>query len=186
MSHSAKQTDERLPEDRDEQFGLLLAGCHSDLFGFIFSLVQHRDDAEDVYQNAVMVMWREFDRFELGTNFAAWATTVAHNVARTYLRKRRRAAITFSDDVLDAIAAAHASRQASSDSDTADALRGCLGKLRQRDRALVDSCYAPDRDFEKIAAEHNRSVPAVYQAICRIRKALYQCVKRELSQGYAR
>ena len=68
---------------RVRQFGELLAECHRDLFTFIYSLVQHHADAEDVYQQVAVVLWKKFDTFEIGTNFAAWATTVAHNVAPT-------------------------------------------------------------------------------------------------------
>lgn len=167
---------------RARQFGDLLAECHGDLFGFIFSLVQHRDDAEDVYQQVAMVLWKEFDNFELGTNFAAWATAVAHNVARAFIRNRRRKAITFSDDVLDAIAAAYNEKRSWPSSDTADALNECIEKLSQKDRSLVERCYSEDRDFAAIAAEDNRSIGAIYQAISRIRKNLYSCVKRTLSR----
>ena len=166
---------------RTRLFGELLAECHGDLFAFIYSLVQHHADAEDVYQQVAIVLWEKFDTFEVGTNFAAWATTVAHNVARDFIRSRRRNAITFSDDVLDAIAAAYSAKKHWDNSSMVDALDHCLQRLSERDRRLVERCYAPNRDFGVIAKEENRTIGAVYQAICRVRKNLYQCVQRKIS-----
>lgn len=171
---------------RGRRFGELFADCHESLFAFIYSLVQHHADAEDVYQQVAVVLWEKFDTFENGTNFAAWATKVAHNVARDFIRSRRRNAISFSDDVLDTIAAAYSARQQRDNSDMKDALDRCLQKLPEKDRILVERCYAPNRDFGAIAIEENRTIGAIYQAICRIRKNLYRCVQRRASQEGSR
>lgn len=173
---------EELAMTRIQQFGELLAEVHCDLFAFIYSLVQHHADAEDVYQQVTLVLWEKFDTFEIGTNFASWATTVAHNTARGFLRSRKRNAATFSNEVLDAIAAAYRASQGWGSTDTSDALAQCLKKLSERDRRLVEKCYSPGRDFSNIAQTENRTVGAIYQAICRIRKSLYVCVKRTMAQ----
>ena len=175
-------TEDNAKHGRVRVFGELLAECHTDLFGFIYSLVQHHADAEDVYQQVAIVLWQKFDSFEIGTNFAAWATKVAHNVARDFIRSRRRSALTFSDEVLDAIAAAYAAKRCWGSDDASDALNRCLKKLPDKDRNLVERCYSPNRDFAAIAEREGRSIGAIYQAICRIRKNLYACVQRTLSQ----
>lgn len=175
------QADEA-DSDRVKVFGELLAECHRDLFGFIYSMVQHHSDAEDVYQQVALVLWRKFDDFELGTNFAAWATKVAHLTARDFIRTRRRNAMTFSDDVLEAIASTYDPNKSWRSADTSDALASCIKKLSAKDYTLVQQCYAPGRDFNQIAEQHGRSVGAIYQAISRVRKNLYQCVKRTLAQ----
>ncbi|TWT35277.1 ECF RNA polymerase sigma factor SigE [Posidoniimonas corsicana] len=168
--------------ERVRVFGELLAECHRDLFGFIYSMVQHHSDAEDVYQQVALVLWRKFDDFELGTNFAAWATKVAHLTARDFIRSRRRNAVAFSDEVLEAIASTYNPGKSWRSDDTSDALSTCLGKLPAKDRKLVEQCYSPGRDYGRIAQQHGRSVGAIYQAISRVRKSLYYCVKRTLAQ----
>ncbi|TWT75522.1 ECF RNA polymerase sigma factor SigE [Posidoniimonas polymericola] len=168
--------------ERVQVFGELLAECHRDLFGFIYSMVQHHSDAEDVYQQVALVLWRKFDEFELGTNFAAWATKVAHLTARDFIRTRRRHAVAFSDEVLEAIAATYNPGKAWRSDDTSDALSVCLKKLPPKDRALVEQCYSPGRDYNQIAEQQGRTIGAIYQAISRVRKSLYHCVKRTLAQ----
>lgn len=184
-SKSSFPGDSESDSKRLEVFGELLAECHRELFGFIYSLVQHHADAEDVYQKVAILLWEKFDTFEIGTNFAAWATTVAQYTSRDFIRSRRRNAITFSDEVIDSIAAAYTSRQTWGIADTSEALETCLQKLPEKDRRLVEGCYSQNKSFASIAKEENRTLGAIYQAICRIRKNLYACVKRTLAQeGY--
>ena len=54
-----------------------------------------------------------------------------------------------------------------------DALRGCLKKLPENDRHLVDRCYGDSRQSFKTAAEElGRPINTVYKALNRIRRAL--------------
>ncbi|MCA9260621.1 MAG: sigma-70 family RNA polymerase sigma factor, partial [Planctomycetales bacterium] len=171
----------REPTDRVRTFATLLDQHHRGLFAFVRALVPHYADAEDVYQQVALVLWKKFDDFEIGTNFRAWSAQVARNTARDFLRSQRRLAPCFSDDFLEALAAAHIERSGDEERFRAEALQRCLDKLSHRDRKLVDECYAPDRDFSAIAKSQNRSIDAIYQAISRIRKNLARCVRRSLT-----
>ena len=42
------------------------------LRGFAMSLIPNRADAEDVLQQANLILWRKFGQFQIGTNFFAW------------------------------------------------------------------------------------------------------------------
>jgi len=44
---------------------------------FILTLVPNVADAEDIYQETVYVMWDKISTFEIGTDFVAWAVTIA-------------------------------------------------------------------------------------------------------------
>ena len=55
--------------DRYEQFTGLLARHHAPLLSFILSLLPHWADAEDILQQASVVMWRKFGDFQEGTSF---------------------------------------------------------------------------------------------------------------------
>ncbi len=174
------------PDDQTIQklkaFGELLAGCHRDLFAFIYALVQHHADAEDIYQQVTIVLWEKFEQFELGTNFQAWAFKVAHLTALDFMKRRRRNAILFSNEVLEAIATTYNGQKSWGNERTTDALASCLGKLSDRDRDLVHRCYSDGSRFASIAKEENRSIDAIYQAISRIRKNLYLCVQKTLAK----
>ena len=46
--------------DSSAEFARLLREAHRELFGFIFAMLQNRADAEDVYQQTALVLWRKF------------------------------------------------------------------------------------------------------------------------------
>lgn len=179
--HLASGDDLGDDAERTDRFAGLLHECRQDLFAFIFSLVQHRADAEDVFQQTTLVLWSKFDEFIPGTNFAAWSTRVAHLTARDFLRSRRRSIPCFSDELLESIASAYRPLGRDGHATRSEALAQCLEKLSRKDRGLVELCYSRERNFVEIAKSEQRSVGAVYQALCRIRKNLYRCVCRALA-----
>src|SRR5690242_7471379 len=92
--------------DRDgvAEFARLIRESHRELFGFIFAMLQNRADAEDVYQQTALVLWKKFAEFTPGTNFTGWAIRVAQFEIKDYVKAQRRRKVFFNDAILDAIA----------------------------------------------------------------------------------
>lgn len=180
MSHPEREEIDASNE-LAEQFAELLRSNHRQLFVFIYSLVQNRADAEDVYQQTTLVLWKKFSEFTPGTNFGAWAARVAHLTARHFIRTRRRHRVYFSDGMLELMADSYSPPSSQASEVRMDALARCLEKLPRRDRQLVGSCYAEESGVAAFAKATNRTVPAIYQALYRIRKALLACVERSLA-----
>ena len=57
------------------------------VYGYILSLVPNWADADEILQETNIRLWEEFEKFQPGTNFAAWAIRVAHFQVLTW-RKR--------------------------------------------------------------------------------------------------
>jgi RNA polymerase sigma-70 factor, ECF subfamily len=167
--------------DRSTIFAELLLQSRRDLFGFIYSLVQNLPDADDVYQDTALVLWQKFDDFTLGTNFSAWAMRVAQLRVLKLADAKRKQRLYFSDKLLESIADAFQRETVGEGSQRAEALANCLGKLSEKERQLITRCYAPDRNYAEIARSEGRTIGAIYQAINRIRKALFACVERSLA-----
>jgi RNA polymerase sigma-70 factor, ECF subfamily len=163
------------------EFARLLGEAHRELFGFIFAMLQSRADAEDVYQQTALVLWRKFSDFTPGTNFVAWSIRVAQLEIKDFVKARRRRKVFFNDTILEGIAAAYQAKSEDLQSERLEALTRCMEKLSDRDRNLLKQCYAVDRDYKKIAIAHGKTMAAIYQAIGRIRKALYQCIQRTMA-----
>jgi RNA polymerase sigma-70 factor (ECF subfamily) len=167
--------------DRVVEFGRLLREAHRELFGFIFAMLQNRADAEDVYQQTALVLWKKYSEFKPGTNFIAWAIRVAQFEIKDYVKARRRRKVFFSDAVLDAIAVAYQAEPDDLRARRMEALATCLEKLSDRDRRMLKQCYSVDRDYKKIAVAEGKTIAAIYKAISRIRKALYHCIQQTLA-----
>ena len=59
------------------------------LFGFAMKLTKNREDAKDLMQETLMRSFSKRDRFNDGTNFKAWMTTIMYNSFVNHYRKRR-------------------------------------------------------------------------------------------------
>jgi len=72
------------------KFNHNLAQIQNLLFAFAMKLTNNnREDANDLYQETVMRAFASKDRFEEGTNFKAWSTTIMRNCFINEYRKRR-------------------------------------------------------------------------------------------------
>ncbi len=69
---------------------------------YAHSLTRNHDEANDLVQNALVMILRKHDRFQEGSNFKSWATTVVHNVWVNTIRHSVREAelIMFTDSSL--------------------------------------------------------------------------------------
>jgi len=67
------------------------------LLGFALKLTGNNTDADDLYQDTLVRIYLNFDRFEPDSNFKAWAITIMRNVFINNYRKkvRRRAIVSY-------------------------------------------------------------------------------------------
>ena len=68
-------------QDRDhrrEEFVRLFQRHERGLYRYILSLVLNVAAAEEISQNTGLQLWEEFGRFDLNTDFGAWARTIAY------------------------------------------------------------------------------------------------------------
>jgi len=170
---------------RINEFLSLYARHESRIHTFILSLLPNWNDAEEVSQETAMVLWSKFDEFLPGSSYFAWACQIARFEVSRYLRQQHRDRLTLSDEILDAVTRATiamddelAARQ--------QALAICVDKLPAKDRQLLELRHRHKRKAEEIASDVGRSIHAVYKAMKRIRRVLYDCVTAALAKhGYS-
>ena len=166
---------------RRDAFARLFAKYDRWLYGYLVTLLGSSADAEEVFQEVCVVVWRMYDQFELGTDFVKWVGVIAYNQVRKFRRTTRRVGFQLSDETCQRLAA-DAARGADLFEFRRDALRKCLAKLTPSDRQLVQRCYSDvQANFNAIAAELNRPANTVYKALNRIRKVLHDCIDRTLA-----
>lgn len=164
----------------DEAFSELVRQNQAQIYGYIYSLVHNAADTDDVLQGTLMSLWKRFDDFERGTDFCAWAIATARFEVLKFNQANKRAN-TFSEDLIERIAA-HFTADAAADSAQSEALRACLEDLSPADRQLLDSRYFDNKRVKDIAANLNRSERSLSNSLARIRKWLFECVRRRLAQ----
>jgi RNA polymerase sigma-70 factor (ECF subfamily) len=159
-------------------FVRLLTQHERRVYGYILRMVPNWCEADEVLQETNIRLWEEFDRFEPGTDFAAWAIRVAHYQVLTWRKRRDRSRLVFSEEAIQAIAA-------ESDALAPDvrnaALSECLKQLTSRNRDLILSCYAEGSTIRRVAEDLQRSAESVYKAVQRIRLTLHVCIEQKLA-----
>jgi RNA polymerase sigma-70 factor (ECF subfamily) len=166
-----------------DEFVRLLAAHQRRVFVYIAGLVPTAADADEILQETNLVLWREFARFRPGSNFAAWACTVAMYQVLAWRKKRardRRDRVDFSEAFLEAVATEAAS-SADALEERSAALAGCIDRLPPAHREMLHQRYGEGRGVEDIAGSAGRTVEAVYRALSRIRATLHECVTRKLA-----
>ncbi|HZY85458.1 MAG TPA: sigma-70 family RNA polymerase sigma factor [Gemmataceae bacterium] len=152
------------------------------LYAYVLALLPNRADADDVLQEASLVMWDKFDARRPPADFAAWGCRIAYFKVLDFCKKRQRSRVRFSQAMLDRIAETAAEQAATLQLDERrEALADCVEKLSPRERDLLARRFTEGASVESIAAGAGRSADAVYKALAKIRQALFECVTRRLA-----
>lgn len=152
------------------------------LYGYLMTLLGNPEDAEDVMQEVSVVMWREHQNFELGTNFTGWLSVIAYHQVQKFWRQRKRKAAYLDVAVIEQLASV-----VSKDREVVDIRRQflgeCLERLPAQDRNLIESVYGSEGPgkIRRHARETGVDEAGFYRALARIRRALFNCVQRKLA-----
>ena len=169
------------PPDRAEEFVFLLARHERQLGAYVMTMVPAPHDADDILQEAKVVMWRHFGNFELGTNFGAWARRIAFNQVLAHRKRRQRDRLDFSENFLRTVAE-EAETQADHLEMRERLLQECVAKLPAEHREALHLRYHENLDLDEMAERLDRTVGALYRLLSRIRSVLHECVSKSLTR----
>jgi len=164
----------------DEQFHRLVAGNQCALYRYIATMVPHAADTDEVLQETNLAIWQNADSFIPGSNFRAWAFRIAYHRVLRYRDQKRREAKMFGGELVAMLADEVQAHSAVLDA-RSQALAFCLKRLAPSDRTLLARYYQAGVRAADIARQLHRPVNSIFKAMCRIRKALMQCITRRMS-----
>ena len=165
----------RQPVD-GEAFTRLLLQNQKRVAGLIFSLVPRGTAAAEVLPETCAVMWRKFGEVQPGTDFGAWALRIAPFQVMSDYARQKRAQARLSDETIETIADTLAEARWAS-SDRAEALRSCVGQLKEREFELVQRGYHAAENVDEIATHLGRTVHGVCKALARLPVRRPACVQ---------
>ncbi|MAT71774.1 MAG: hypothetical protein CMJ58_19880 [Planctomycetaceae bacterium] len=166
--------------DRHDEFLRLFSQHSRRVYEFIATLVICAADAEEVFQDTCVVLWKKFESYDPEGSFYAWACKVAY-LEVLHLRRSRKRLQVMSDEVLTLLADELLSRSQEA-GDRQRALEECLEKLQRSEHELVQQRYYLQRRPKEIAASQNASVHSVYRSLARLHGALRECVGRVMTR----
>ena len=147
------------------------------LRGFVVSLVSDYSLVDDVVQETFLVVSAKAGQFQRGSNFRAWAWTIARYKVLQTLQKVPKAEQRLSDEVIESLCATEASEEWPAE-DQLRQLAECVRELAPKARQAVELRYQQAHKPPEIARLMGWTVDAVHVALSRARVALRDCVQR--------
>ena len=166
-------------QEQTDRFVELLTQIQVPLLLYVRSLMPGEPAVRDVVQNTNATIWQKHHDFELGTNFKAWAFSIArYEVLNHRKQQARDGRLVFSDDLMQMITAEMIAYEEDTQS-LLEALQRCLNKLRPQDRDLIDYRYAGQGNLEEYARKVGRSAGGLKVSLHRLRNTLLACIQRQ-------
>jgi RNA polymerase sigma-70 factor (ECF subfamily) len=146
------------------------------LLAYVLSIVPNLPDAQDIVQAVFLVVTRKAATWTNGSNFIAWACSIARYEALHHLRSVRNRGATLDHDVLDLLHSEEVVDERFAEQ--IDQLADCLKRLSPRASELILLRYHAGQMPEVIASSILWSVNSVRVALTRARVALRECLER--------
>ena len=173
--------DEPSPKTTDtDAFVAELTNHQSSMLAYIRSLAPGGSGARDLLQEVNITLWQKRDSFELGTNFKAWAfQTIRYHLLNHRRRLISQGWLIFDDDLVERLSPEFELEPTELE-ERHLALRGCLERLRPKDRELLHHRYATTSSLQEYATATSRSAGTLKAILFNLRAALKRCIERQL------
>ncbi len=159
-----------------QRFLSLFLRSEREIFRYVAALVPNVTDAEDIVQQTAMTLWEKFDAYDPSRPFTPWACRFALNKTRQWIERRQRWQALLEHGLAEELARRGQELQPEFEQRLKH-LEGCLGKLQEEQRLLVEGYYYERASIDTLAQRSGRSEAATYKMLQRIRQALQACVE---------
>lgn len=173
-----------MDDEVESEYVQLLTDHQAMIRAYIVSLLPGAPGVDDVIQETNGVLWRKRRDFQLGTEFSAWALTVAKfQVMAHWKSLKTRRWVTLDEAVLEGMAEdMEQDLSATEEEQRVRALRECLGELRPGERELILERYWKRTRLQDFAVVSGRSMSGLKVTLFRLRAALKRCIDRRLME----
>lgn len=166
---------------KTNEFLRLLMAHQRRIYAYLLTMVPNHGDAEDLFQETVLLMWSKFDSFTPGTSFLAWGCAIARYQVLSVRKRHAARGLLFSQAAAELLHS-ESGRFIEQTDVRMQALRRCIEKLGPQDYELIRLRYRDEVAIKSIAERMGRSAQGIYKRIVRIHEALLRCVRKALSE----
>src|SRR5579859_1770959 len=167
------------PNAAQQRFLSLFLRSEREIFRYVAVLVPNVTEAEDIVQQTAMALWEKFDAYDPSQPFTPWACRFALNKARQWIDRRQRWQALLDRGLAEELMQRRQELLPEFETRLKH-LEGCLGKLPEEQRSVVEGYYFERTSIEILAQRSGRSEAATYKMLQRIRHALQLCVEARI------
>ena len=141
--------------------------------------------AEDLVQDTFLVAFKSVSLPNTNDERvrAAWLRGIARNLFYNYCRRNKRSPVKVNSETLEQAEVCW-TQEFLDDGDgfeAIEALRGCVGKLEEKQRGILDHFYSQDKSRAELARLYKMSEDGVKSLMRRIRRDLAECIRRRMA-----
>jgi RNA polymerase sigma-70 factor, ECF subfamily len=159
-----------------QRFLSLFLRSEREIYRYVAVLVPNVADAEDIVQQTALALWEKFDAYDADQPFTPWACRFALNKAKQWIERRQRWQALLEGGLVEELAQRREELRPELEVRLKH-LEGCLNKLPEEQRSLVEGYYYRRDPIEKLSAASRRTVAATYKTLQRVRQALQSCIE---------
>ena len=159
--------------EKEKLFAELASNYKASIWRVCYAYLPDRSFAEDVYQDILIELWKNLERFRGESGWHTWIYRIAVNTAISHGRKETKLVVDFREHPADM--ADDTSAQTQEVETRHQRLHACIAKLSEQDR-LVVSLLLEDLNYAQIADITGLSSSNVGVRINRIKPKLHACI----------
>jgi len=171
----------RIRKGDKSAYAALINRHKSYAFTIAFRILNIREDAEEVAQDAFIQVFNGLDSFNADSKFTTWFYRIVFNAALMYKRKKRILASDFEDsrEVLQVDSLSDSSGELLQN-ERQIAIKACLEKLSSDDVTIITLFYLKELTLDEIASIIEISAETAKVKLHRARKRLMEEMKKQL------
>ena len=158
--------------------------CRVELVAYARAALGNYTAAEDVVQEAMLVVVKKFDQFQQGTSMLAWCRSIVRiEVLRAKQKWGRERSLVerLLDDAVDAAYDEFQTDRRQDDVESwQDALEHCFDRVPERGRSVLNARFVDELSYQQIAERVGMTLEAVRKALFRLKKQVRMCVETNM------
>lgn len=171
----------RIRKGDKSAYAALINRHKSYAFTIAFRILNIREDAEEVAQDAFIQVFNGLDSFNADSKFTTWFYRIVFNAALMYKRKKR----ILADDFEDSREALQVDSLSDSSGELLQnerqvAIKACLEKLSSDDVTIITLFYLQELTLDEIASIIEISAETAKVKLHRARKRLMEEMRKQL------
>src|SRR5688572_8843494 len=133
-----------------QRFLSLFLRSEREVFRYVAVLVPNVADAEDIVQQTAVSLWEKFDSYDPNQPFTPWACRFAMNKAKQWIERRQRWQTLLEQGLAEELAQRREDLRPELETRLRH-LEGCLKKLPEEQRSMVEGYYYRRDGIERLA-----------------------------------
>lgn len=149
----------------------------------VVRLVPRVEDAEEVYQDVFIKVFKHIDRYDAGkASFKTWISRIAYNESISFLRRRSQSMTYFEDNERKAEALSEAEVEETlgcPNEETVQLIQSAMQHLPPDEQAIITMYYYNEMSLKEIAFVTESIPTTIASKLSRTRKKLCKLIKNE-------